>query len=135
MGIRMDQYIGLNHRAEDLVAGKRILLYTKHETQIYPDGKTEVLDSKDIYGSDIKREESEEFYEGMFGDKYLLNKYTFPDGRVYIEFVQAEPWSSGPMFFLALKDAETGEEIVESLWTEEEIDEELGGDRPEYEYI
>lgn len=50
-----------------------------------------------------------------------LHRYTMPDGKVYVEFLQADPWSSGPVYHIALKDARTGKPVAESLWTDEEI--------------
>ncbi len=51
-----------------------------------------------------------------------LHRYTMPDGKVYEEYVQAEPWSSGPVYHLALRNARTGKPLTESLWTQDEID-------------
>lgn len=51
-----------------------------------------------------------------------LHRYSMPDGRVYEEYVQCSPWSSGPVYHLALKDAKTGRPVTESLWTQDEID-------------
>jgi hypothetical protein len=59
-------------------------------------------------------------YHGMFDDEYPLSEHTLPDGTVYIEALQAEPWSSGPCFFIALKTAD-GKWVEESLWDEETI--------------
>ena len=43
---------------------------------------------------------------GMFGEKIRnLYSYTIPEGEVWEEFIQAEPWSSGPMIFLAIKNS------------------------------
>ena len=81
----------------------------------------EVLPERDVFGTNIRMEKSGESYIGMFDQEYALHKYTFPDGRVFYEAVQASPWSSGPCFFLALKD-ERGEWVGESLWSEEEIE-------------
>jgi hypothetical protein len=39
----------------------------------------------------------------------------------YTEYVYATPWSSGPMYFIALKDNETGDPVPDSLWTDEEM--------------
>jgi len=50
-----------------------------------------------------------------------LHRYTMPDGKVYEEYVQAEPWSGGPVYHIALKDAKTGKPVAKSLWTDEEI--------------
>lgn len=60
-------------------------------------------------------------YTGMFGDPHDLMEYRFRDGRVFTEYVQTEPWSSGPCFFIALKD-NIDRVVPESLWAEEEIE-------------
>ena len=41
-------------------------------------------------------------YEGMFGTKYSLRRHQLKDGGFADTFLQASPWSSGPMFFLGL---------------------------------
>jgi hypothetical protein len=46
----------------------------------------------------------------------------FKDGRVLETYVQAEPWSGGPNTFMALRDHETKEPIVETLWDKDTID-------------
>jgi hypothetical protein len=69
----------------------------------------------------VLQENSGKSYTGMFDNKYWLSRYTLPTGEVYEEFVQASPWSSGPVFFLALKDAD-GNEVEGSLWSDEDID-------------
>lgn len=122
MGIRMDQYRGLNHWAARLASeSERTFAYLKRETRFYPDGRVERVPDILVYQSAVRIEPSGRYYRGMFGDQYALNKYTLPDGTVYYEGVQAEPWSSGPVFFLALKD-EKGNWVPESLWSEEEIE-------------
>lgn len=53
-----------------------------------------------------------------------LYEYEIPDpaGNYTVqEYVQAEPWSSGPMYFIALM--RNGQPVPESLWSEEEIEE------------
>ena len=60
-------------------------------------------------------------YSGAWGSDHVLYEYHL-DGEVYEEFVQAEPWSSGSCFFLALRDSESGEAVPKSLWTEKEIE-------------
>ncbi len=121
MGIRCDQFMGLNEWAQNFVKGEPVLVYTEEVTRVYPDGRRETLEPRPVYESSVKKEQSNEFCSGMFGDEYPLNKYTFPDGRVCFERVQAEPWSSGPVFFLALQD-EKGNWVPESLWSEKEIE-------------
>ena len=124
--MRCDQHMGLNGWAETFVAGEQVLQYTEKGTRIYPDGKEEPFE-RPILGSNVKIEQNGG-YDGMFSymreddesHDYPLFKHIFPDGRIYYEEVQESPWSSGPVFFLALKD-EKGEWVKESLWSEEEI--------------
>ncbi len=115
MGIRMDQLMGLLPWAEEFVAGTPVLCYTEEVTRIYPDGRKETCEPRLVHRSLVKEEKSGECFTGMFDQEYSLSKYTFPDGRVYFERVEKEPWSSGPMFFLALQDAK-GNWVPESLW-------------------
>jgi len=61
--------------------------------------------------------------EGMFDEVvHVLKEYETYDGIKIEEYVQAQPWSSGPCIFLALRNAETKEPILQTLWDEEEID-------------
>lgn len=60
--------------------------------------------------------------DGAFMNQFPLMQYDLPDGTTYFEYVQAEPWASGPHFFLALHDDE-GNEVPASLWTDKEIEE------------
>lgn len=125
MGIRTDQVMGLNERARKLVKGEAVFVCTEIVTRKYPDGRIVVLDPRDVYESSVKKEKSGRTYEGMFDNTYPLYKYTLPDGQVYYEGVQSESWSSGPVIHLALQ-YENGEWVRESLWTETEIDRDLG---------
>jgi hypothetical protein len=120
MGIRCDQLMGLNEWASDFIKGELVLVWVEEVTRVYPDGRREKIEPRPIYQSSIKKEESGEFYLGMFDNTYPLHKYTFPDGRIYFEVLQVERWSSGPVHFLALQD-ENRNWIPESLWTEEDI--------------
>lgn len=49
-----------------------------------------------------------------------LSRYTFADGSVLEEFVQATPWESGPMYLIALRDPATGHALRRSLWRYED---------------
>lgn len=118
--MRCDQVMGLNERADEIVEGGQILLYTEEVTRKYPCGKIETGITRPVSISDVKREPSGEHFCGMMDQEYPLFKYTFKDGHVLFERVQCEPWSSGPVVFLALQD-ESGKWIEESLWTDEEI--------------
>lgn len=68
----------------------------------------------------VEKLSSGETFDGMFEETYPLHKYTMPDGTVYFEKIQAEPWSSGPVIFLALKNAK-GNWIPNSLWDRNSI--------------
>lgn len=58
---------------------------------------------------------------GMFDeDVHILKRYYLKQGGYVDEYVQAEPWSSGPVIFLALMDS-NGQPIPETLWSQEEI--------------
>lgn len=57
-------------------------------------------------------------YYGMFNDEYPLNRHVLEDGRYADEYVQANPWSSGPCFFIGLK-LSTGEKFE---WSKEAIE-------------
>jgi len=113
--------MGLNEWASNFIKGEPVLIYTEEVTRVYPDGRRETLESHPVFEPSVKMEQSGEFYSGMFEDEYPLHKYIFPDGRVYFERLQAVPWSSGPVHFLALQD-ENGNWVSESLWAEEAIE-------------
>lgn len=119
--MRTDQYIGLNERAQELVRGTPVFLFSEEVTRVYPDGRREILPPREVQGSSVKVEDNG-VIEGAWTDVVsTLHKHTLPDGRVLREEVQANPWSSGPCYFVALKD-EAGNWVPESLWTDEEIE-------------
>ena len=116
--MREDQYMGLTHKAQELLGlNEKAHLYV--EKRIFPDGREL---TRNVTGTRTVCELSGGRFYGMYDVQYNLHKYTLPDGRVYTEFVQAAPWSSGPMFFIALKD-EDGNEVEESLWSQKDINE------------
>lgn len=117
---RSDQLMGLNEWASNFVGGELIFVCIEEVTRIYPDGRRETLSPRPAYELSVKKEKSGELYSGMFDDEYPLHKYTFPDGQVYFEKVQAVPWSSGPVHFLALQD-ENGAWVHESFWAMEDM--------------
>lgn len=115
--MRMDQYVGLNKWATDMV-GRRIKL---HEigVSILPNGKVRKFDrwvrvpvaKRRVIGT----------IPGAYKDVAAnLHSYTMPDGKVYVEYVQATPWSGGPCYHVALKDSK-GRVVKQSLWTDEEL--------------
>jgi hypothetical protein len=63
------------------------------------------------------------FITGMFEEQvHELVEYVTIGGSTVEEYIQAEPWSSGPVIFLALRFKETKEPIRQSLWSEDDID-------------
>jgi len=139
--MRCTQWIGLTERAQKIVeGGGSVLLYVEHTVREYSDGSMEKGPSRDITRPSVSREESGETWIDPFSDQpWSLNKYTFPDGRVLYERVQAEPWSSGPCVFTALTEYPEGSPEAqafrngagnmpaddyfepESLWSKEDI--------------
>ncbi len=72
-------------------------------------------------GGDFVYSKGEEVL-GMFEEPvHKLTTYKHKNGKEIEEYIQAEPWSSGPMIFLALRYKENKNPIKSSLWSEEEI--------------
>ena len=69
---------------------------------------------------------------GMFEEEVPLGVWQL-DKRLYIEFVQASPWSSGPMIFTALCGPEGL--LTESLWREDPTLSRHHGDGQEYDQV
>jgi len=89
---------------------------------VYPDGREEEMLPKEVLASVVQQVPSGKSFTGMFPDEvYPHYRYIFPDGKVYEDAVQASPWSSGPVIFLALRD-ENGDWVPESLWPQEAVD-------------
>lgn len=114
---RSDQYIGLNERARRMVTGK--VKVREHGTRIFADGKKQRFSR--WRRMPVARVEHAGILRGVWTPKVaVLHRYTMPDGKVYVEYVQAAPWSGGPCYFIALMDKH-GKPVPESLWTEEEM--------------
>lgn len=104
---RFTQYIGLSPRAWEY-------LKKYNYKRIYSYEMTEGIAYEPVMGS---------LYECTI---QVLGRWSIPDNEymedekvLYIEVVQAEPWSSGPMIFTQLKNILTGE--IVGAWTDEEI--------------
>ena len=67
------------------------------------------------------------FFEGAFGNLFDITAYFRGGVEVYREFIQVQPWSSGPVFFIALQRPD-GEVVEGSLWSDVEIAEFGGGE-------
>jgi hypothetical protein len=76
----------------------------------------------------IKEKYADASSQGMFDDGPSLFKYQLKDDTWIYEYVQACPWSSGPMIFTALawepvkNPYHIPDKIIqETLWSEQEI--------------
>lgn len=77
----------------------------------------------------ISIEDVSNFTFGMFGEEIPLGVWRDKEGKIWTEFVQDTPWSSGPMIFTALK---SGKEIV-CLWElDEKLDKEFDQEKGKY---
>ena len=109
--MRCHQYIGLSKRAER---------FLKKNAQRQEKEKCEHCGSVirgDGYKTDVAR------YEEGMEEMFPLYRYFLKDGGTVSEFLQEQPWSSGPMSFIALRNEQTGKII--GGWMPEEIDEML----------
>jgi hypothetical protein len=114
--MRTDQIIGLTGAAKIMIT--KMVDCIERGVRII-EGVEEPFERK-IRVDLVKKEPSGAKYSGMFDTEYPLYKYTLPNGKVYTEYVQHEPWSSGPCFFLALQD-KSGKPVRKSLWSDKEM--------------
>lgn len=65
-----------------------------------------------------------EWYGGMFGEQFPLHRIPLKGGGYAEEFLQASPWSSGPIFFHGLRvyARGTGTLVTTFTWPDEELD-------------
>lgn len=115
--MRCAQYIGLNKWAESYV--RATVPVREVGVRLLPGGRTESFDRAVMMP--VAKTEVVGVIPGFYGDDIPLVRYTMPNGRVFTEYVQAEPWSSGPCYFIALKN-ERGKVVPQSLWKQEDID-------------
>lgn len=119
MGIRMDQWVGLPAEAIEFIFNNR---EEQKVITIVLDSQGNIVETNTHTRLSLSND-GEAVY-GMFGTPAgYLREWTLSDGRTVREQVQAEPWSSGPMFFTQLVD-DSGEILY--AWTQEEIDREAG---------
>ncbi len=115
--MRTDQYVGLNPWATRKVS--KTMWVREVGVRILPGGRRQPFNRK--LPVPVARKEVIGQIEGAFTDIVAnLYRHTMPNGKAYDEFVQATPWSSGPCYFLALKDSD-GNVVPESLWSEDEL--------------
>jgi hypothetical protein len=116
--MRSDQWFGLNPWATRKV--RRTVKVREVGVRVFRRGRVERFDRK--VSVPVAKMEQIGTVAGAWTDVVgHLYRYTLPHGEVYEEFIQAEPWSSGPCYFIALKDRE-GNVVPHSMWADEEID-------------
>lgn len=115
--MRCDQYIGLNDWARAKVSETHKV--REVGTRILPGGVVEPFD-RTINLPVAKVEKVGEIHGAWTDVVATLSRYTLPNGEVLTEYVQAEPWSSGPCYFVALKDAK-GKPVPQSLWSDDDL--------------
>lgn len=120
MGIRQTQMMGLHDRAVDMLEMGLVHCCVEEVTRTYPDGRIE-RERREITEPATRTEESGDVVTGMFGEPYPLHRHRLPDGRVLVEAVQHETWSSGPVIHLALRRSD-GTWEPGSLWPAEELE-------------
>ena len=74
-------------------------------------------------GHFVRNSERYSQFPGMFGEMYPLHKYKLKDQSFLYEYVQADPWSSGPCIFLALSTKPDGKGKQKFKWSDKEIEE------------
>jgi len=115
---RFDQYIGLNDWARKTVLRKEKV--RQYGVNVFADGRRKRFSR--WTNLPVARIQVIGILHGVYTGKVAdLHRYTMSNGKVYEEFVQATPWSGGPMYHIALRDVKTGKNVPESLWTDEEM--------------
>jgi len=112
----MDQYIGLKPEAVNYLNREMVPVSATIDVDFATrtiESKIETLVRREVYSQ----------INGAWQDIVAnLHEYTWPSGEVCREIIQAEPWSSGPMYFLCLEitgGENAGQKIYE--WTDEEM--------------
>lgn len=116
--MRADQYYGLNGWAKNLVLATQVV--SEIGVRKYPDDTIEAFIRNDVVvpiATVTKIGEIEGAWDPVVAD---LNRYELPTGEIFDEYVQAQPWHSGPCYYIALKDS-SGVPVSESLWTNKEM--------------
>lgn len=124
MGIRTNQVFGLTERARELLDGEGLLPVENGETfEGYFDEKYPLHNWVPLAGelarADAEVQRLELSLAAARDRRDALARTVDP---VYVEYVQEIVYSSGPCFFLALRDVETGEPVQATLWPQGEID-------------
>ena len=108
--MRCDQMVGRTAAADAFLEAKQIVNVNVCPTCGH---RTDLSKKPEVIGR---------FY-GMFDQEYPLHRFQLQDDCYAEEYLQAEPWSSGPMFFIGLRVYDAGNRLIQTFeWTEEEID-------------
>lgn len=117
---RFDQYRGLNDWARKTVLRKEKV--RQFGVNVFADGKRKRFAR--WVNLPVARIQVYGILPGVWQPQVAkLHRYTMPGGQVLEEYVQASPWSSGPVYHIALRDVKTGKPVPESLWTQKDFDE------------
>lgn len=115
--MRMDQYIGLNKWAKQRVSETEVV--REVGVRILPDGR--VVNFDRTGAMTLATKEVVGHIPGVWKEHVAdLHRYKMPNGQVFVEFVQAEPWCGGPCYYIALKNKK-GQVVRQSLWTQDEM--------------
>jgi hypothetical protein len=109
--MRCDQFMGITKEAEEFLASVG-----------QPKGRERT--GIQTYAWDAHEHTSivlKNTYSGMFGDEYPHYCYKWDAGWA-VTYLQADPWASGPVFFLGLLVMDPYNSVVKKFeWTDEEI--------------
>lgn len=124
MGMRMDQYFGLNERAHKWLEENGVHLRVRITREVRDVTSSEFV-TQATHEFDELQSEQYDVIPGAFDETAgNLLYYPLKNGGQAREYVQKEPWSSGPCYFIALKIED--EPLNETLWTNKEINSALG---------
>ena len=116
--MRTDQYYGLNAWAKKLVLATQVV--SEIGVRKFADDTIEAFIRNEVVipvATVTRIGQIEGAFDPIVAD---LNRYELPSGEIFDEYVQAQPWNSGPCYYFALKDS-SGSPVSESLWTLEEM--------------
>ena len=123
--MRMTQYRGFTPQAMQwLNKNVKTTEYTEITTRIYhPSGRSEKMPRRQII--EVNFRETDNIIMGMLEEEVRrIREYDLANGQGIIEeFVQAQPWSSGPCIFMALRFKDSKKPVMQSLWSNKDIDE------------
>jgi len=105
--MRCDQYMGMTDEAGDFLEENQI------PREVCPTCKQSIpYDLKTI-----------SHYNGMYMNEYPLVRFELKNGGHADQYLQAQPWSSGPIAFIGLKVFNKKDKLIKTFeWSQEDID-------------